>query len=90
MLLYLLLKKARLSAARTFFVLAFGIVLGVLLAFQLIEIFKGWDDVWHSGAFLLFPVVAVVSGWISLYTAREDIKLEFLLIDSLAEEHKEA
>lgn len=86
LLLYLLLKKAQLSIRRTFFVLALAVMIGVLLAFQLIEVFKGWEDIWHSGTLLSFPVIAVLSGWISLYASKEDIKLEFIITDSPKEE----
>jgi hypothetical protein len=47
-------------------VLALAVPLSVAFAFQLIEVF-GWErDVWHSGGFLMFPVAATISGWVSL------------------------
>jgi hypothetical protein len=55
-------------------ILFIGVVAAVTLSFQMIEVLKAEDNVWHSGAFLLFPLAAVVSGWISLYVSREKIK----------------
>jgi len=56
------------------FILFLGVVGAVALSFQMIEVLKAEDNVWHSGSFLLFPLAAVTSGWISVYVAREKIK----------------
>lgn len=40
------------------------------ISFHLIEVFGSWKDVWHSGAFLLFPAAAVLAAWISIYMSR--------------------
>ena len=42
-------------------ILFIGVVAAVALSFQMIEVLKAEDNVWHSGAFLLFPLAAVVS-----------------------------
>jgi len=55
-------------------ILFVGVVIAVAMSFQMLEILKAEYTVWHSGAFLLFPLAAIVSGWISLYTSREKIK----------------
>jgi len=55
-------------------ILFVGVVIAVAMSFQMLEILKADYTVWHSGAFLLFPLAAIVSGWISLYTSREKIK----------------
>lgn len=46
--------------------LTLAVPLSVAFAFQMIEVFGGWDDVWHSGEFLLFPLAATIAGWLSL------------------------
>jgi|SRR6185295_13459686 len=51
-----------------------GVVTAVALSFQMLEVLKAEYNVWHSGAFLLFPLAAVVSGCISVYVSREKIK----------------
>lgn len=51
-----------------------GVVIAVALSFQMLEILKTEYNVWHSGSFLLFPLAAVVSGWISVYVSREKIR----------------
>jgi len=55
-------------------ILFVGVVIAVAMSFQMLEILKAEYTVWHSGAFLLFPLAAIVSGWISLYTSRVKIK----------------
>jgi hypothetical protein len=47
-------------------VLALAVPLSVAFAFQMIEVFGSERNVWHSGGFLLFPVMATISGWVSL------------------------
>ncbi|MBN9297196.1 MAG: hypothetical protein J0I41_09295 [Filimonas sp.] len=85
-LVYIGLKQCTFSARRVLYVLAFAIFLGVLLAFQLMEVFKTQSNIWQSGIFLLFPSAAVVAGWISLYISREDVKLDFMVTDYTNEE----
>ena len=55
-------------------ILVVAVVVAVLFAFQMLEILKVEENIWHSGAFLLFPLAAIVSGWLSLNTSRERIK----------------
>lgn len=85
-LVYIGLKQCTFSARRVLSVLAFAIFLGVLLAFQLMEVFNTQSNIWQSGIFLLFPSAAVVAGWISLYISREDVKLDFMVTDYTNEE----
>jgi len=54
-----------------------SVALAVAVAFQMMEILGVEDHIWHSGAFLLFPAVAVVSGWISLAIAKRTINALF-------------
>lgn len=55
-------------------ILMLAVVVAVLFAFQMLEILGVEDKIWHSGAFLLFPVAAIFSGWISLNTSRVRVK----------------
>lgn len=52
-------------------VLVAAVPLSVAFAFQMIQVFGSERNIWHSGAFLLFPVAATISGWISLLIAAE-------------------
>lgn len=47
-------------------VLTLAVPVAVAFAFQMIEVFGSERNVWHSGGFLLFPVAATISGWVSL------------------------
>lgn len=47
-------------------ILSLAVPLSVAFAFQMIEVFGSENNVWHSGGFLLFPVAATISGWVSL------------------------
>jgi len=55
-------------------ILTIAVVVAVLFAFQMLGILKVEENIWHSGEFLLFPVAAIFSGWISLSISRERIK----------------
>jgi len=55
-------------------ILIMAVVVAVLFAFQMLQVLKVEEDIWHSGLFLLFPVAAIFSGWISLNISRERIK----------------
>jgi hypothetical protein len=55
-------------------ILTIAVVVAVLFAFQMLEVLKVQENIWQSGGFLLFPVAAVVSGWISLDISRERVK----------------
>lgn len=55
-------------------ILTVAVVVAVLFAFQMLEVLGVEDNIWHSGAFLLFPVAAIFSGWISLNISREKVK----------------
>ena len=55
-------------------ILMLAVVVAVLFAFQMLEKLGVEDKIWHSGAFLLFPVAAIFSGWISLNTSRVRVK----------------
>ncbi len=52
--------------------LIIAVVLAVGFAFHMIGVVhKG--DVWNTGVFLLFPIAAVIAGWISLFISWKNI-----------------
>jgi hypothetical protein len=54
-------------------VLFISVVAAVAFAFQMLQVLKVENNVWQSGGFLLFPITAVFSGWISLITYRKRV-----------------
>ena len=55
-------------------ILVIAVVVAVLFAFQMLEVLGVEENIWHSGAFLLFPLAAVISGWVSLHISRQSVK----------------
>jgi hypothetical protein len=55
-------------------ILTIAVVVAVLFAFQMLEVLNVEENIWYSGSFLLFPVTAIFSGWISLNISKEKIK----------------
>ncbi len=55
-------------------ILTVAVVVAVLFAFQMLQVLGVEDNIWYSGPFLLFPLAAVISGWVSLNTSRERVK----------------
>ncbi|MBL7748286.1 MAG: hypothetical protein JNM19_12695, partial [Chitinophagaceae bacterium] len=51
--------------------LTFAVPASVAFAFQMIEVFDAWDNVWQSGGFLLFPLAATLAGWVSLFISEK-------------------
>ena len=56
-------------------ILFLGFVLAVLFAFQMLEVLGTQQNIWQSGVFLLFPLTAVFSGWMSLGQSTKTIKV---------------
>ena len=50
-----------------------SVAISVVIAFQAMELTGVEQHIWESGAFLLFPAVAIVSGWISLIIGKQKI-----------------
>jgi hypothetical protein len=63
--LFYLLQKTKIGIRSKQIFLCAAVAIGVLAAFQMMEITKAQDNIWQSGICLLFPAAAVVSGWIS-------------------------
>lgn len=53
--------------------LVIAIPASVAVAFQMIEFTGAWYDVWYSGIFLLFPIAAVIAGWVGIFLCRNQI-----------------
>jgi len=57
-------------------ILSMGVVAAVAFAFQMLEVLAVQKNIWNSGPFLLFPLAAVISGWISLSASRERVRID--------------
>ena len=55
------------------FALFFAVVVAVAIAYQLMGVSGVERDIWQS-EFILFPFIAVVSGWISVCASRKAIR----------------
>ena len=57
-------------------VLSIGVIVAVAIAFQMLEVLTVQKDIWNSGLFLLFPLAAVISGWISLSASTKRVRID--------------
>jgi hypothetical protein len=57
-------------------ILSIGVVAAVAFAFQMLEVLAVEKNIWNSGAFLLFPLAAVISGWISLSASTQKVRID--------------
>ena len=57
-------------------ILSMGVVVAVAIAFQMLEVLGVEKNIWNSGSFLLFPLAAVISGWISLSASTEGVRID--------------
>lgn len=73
-LIFAALKSTDMIVQRKWLILILSIPLCVAIAYHLIGVLKIFDDVWNAEIFLLFPLAAVVAGWISLYKTRNEIE----------------
>jgi hypothetical protein len=53
------------------------VLLGVWIAFECIQLFGLWRNIWEEAQFLLFPLAAFISGCISLYLSKKAILIQF-------------
>lgn len=56
------------------FILYIGVIVSVLFTFQMLEILRVEQNIWQSGAFLLFPLAAIISGWVSVSVSEKKIR----------------
>lgn len=57
-------------------ILSIGVVVAVAIAFQMLEVLAAEKNIWNSGPFLLFPLAAVISGWVSLSASTERVRID--------------
>lgn len=76
----MVISVCKFSLRARYFILAGLIPFAVAFGFQMIETFGAWDNVWHAGGFLLFPLAGIISGWISLYISYNNIKKKEAII----------
>lgn len=60
-----------------YYALFLFILLGVWLAFEYIQLFGLWQNIWEESDFLLFPIAALISGCISLSISKKLILVQF-------------
>ena len=68
--------------------LSIAVPVSVAFAFQMIETFDAFDNVWNSGGFLSFPLAATIAGWISLAISEKKFQVsqeEELIIETKQE-----
>ena len=57
-------------------ILSIGVVVAVAIAFQMLEVLAVEKNIWNSGPFLLFPLAAVISGWVSLSASTKRVRID--------------
>jgi hypothetical protein len=77
LLLFYLVKKMRGGLPFKIMLLYLSAAASVVVAFQIMEITGAEENIWSSGIFLLFPALAIISGWISLLIGKQ--KINYLL-----------
>lgn len=70
---YLVTDHFRLNYPTRMLVLSAGVVAAVLFAYQMLEILHVEENIWES-EFILFPVAAIIAGWVSLATLATKVK----------------
>lgn len=78
-LLFYALQSSQYSLRGKMIALYIAVVPSVALAFQTMETCGSFPGVWQSEGFMLFPLAAVIAGWISLYQSRKLITEQFKL-----------
>ena len=82
LLLFYIVKKIKTDILVKNILLYTSVAIAVVVAFQMMEVTGAQYRIWQSGVFLLFPAIAVISGWISLAISRRKIKNLFAPGDS--------
>ncbi len=73
-IIYVIVDKTVIASITRMLLLFIAVPVSVAFAFQMIEVFDAERNIWNSGSFLLFPLAATVSGWISLFAAAKRIE----------------
>ena len=69
-LIFLLVKSSKINPDLKWLILILAVPIGVALAYSLIGFLGVWKNVWNAGWLMLFPLAAVVAGWIGLHKTR--------------------
>jgi hypothetical protein len=72
--LYLFISKTDISFSLKRNLLFLFVLTGVALSYSLIGFFDAADQLWSFNLFLVFPAIAVISGWASLFISRNAIR----------------
>jgi|GEM_PF-938753 len=78
LLLFWMLYKMKAGIRTKKIILYASVAMAVLVAFQMMQLLGAEDHIWQSGIFLLFPLVAIVSGWLSLAVSKRAVKNLFV------------
>ena len=76
-IIFLLIKSSRFNLDLKWLILILAVPIGVAFAYSLIGVFGVWKNVWNAGWLMLFPLAAVVAGWIGLHRTRTIIDEHF-------------
>lgn len=74
---YMLIAKCNIPYKTKFTVLSATVPIGVTTSYLLIGWLNAADGLWGISPFLVFPGVAVIAGWASLFISRKKIKEQF-------------
>lgn len=72
-LIFLLIKSSSFNPDLKWLILILAVPVGVAFAYSLIGVFDVWKNVWNAGWLMLFPLAAIVAGWIGIYKTRTTI-----------------
>ncbi len=72
-----LLCHCRIKARSGYILLYLALFVAVALTFQLLQ---WWMDInyWQAGAAFIFPFIAIIAGWIAIYSGRKKIVTFFI------------
>jgi hypothetical protein len=73
-IIYVIVDKTVIGSITKMLLLFIAVPVSVAFSFQMIEVFDAERNIWNSGSFLLFPLAATVSGWISLFAAAKKVQ----------------
>jgi hypothetical protein len=71
--LFISVASLQINTTLKWFIISIAVPLGVAAGHTLIGVFRFERNVWELNGFLLFPLAAVIAGWISLYISRNKI-----------------
>lgn len=76
-----LLQKIKAGIITKKFFLYAAVPIAVLVAFQTMELTGVERHIWNSGAYLLFPAMAIIAGWISTILSWQKVYSLFIADD---------